>query len=84
MIDKKLAGSILRRERILSGINQLDLAKKLNVSQCYVSRIETGTIVNDWTKFIELVYAFWTSIDDFILEVETEQRKLKKGKNKRG
>lgn len=46
-------GELLRRMRALSGLNQTQLAKKLNVDKSVISRVEKGTIAVTLSRAME-------------------------------
>ena len=61
--------ALLRQKREASGITQIQLAEKLNVSQTVVSKIETCERRIDVIELIDICGAINTSYMDFFSEL---------------
>lgn len=69
------AKEILKKNRILIGISQHDLAVKLGKPQSYISKIEQGERRVDVTEFIELCIAMEVSPVDLFEEILKDFKK---------
>ena len=66
---------VLKRFREKANINQVDLAKKLNVQQSYISKIETGERGVDLVELKSICEALGFDLMEFIAEYQKELRK---------
>ncbi|WP_048698021.1 helix-turn-helix domain-containing protein [Erwinia piriflorinigrans] len=69
------AKEILKKNRILLGLSQQDLAVKLGKPQSYISKIEQGERRVDITEFIELCVAMEVSPVDLFEEILKDFKK---------
>lgn len=63
---------LLRAARESSGITQVDLAKRLKVTQSFVSKIERGDRRLDIVQLRSLCKIFGVSLLDFVKQLEDE------------
>jgi len=49
--------SVLKRERKLAGLRQIEIAKKTNRSQAYISKFENGDLRLDVVDFVRICEA---------------------------
>lgn len=69
------AKEILKKNRILIGVSQHDLAVKLGKPQSYISKIEQGERRVDVAEFIELCIAMEVSPVDLFEEILKDFKK---------
>ena len=66
----KIAGGVFRDERESYNIQQADLAKMLNVSQSYISKVETGRKKMDMEELMVYCKALRMTITEYAAKVE--------------
>lgn len=76
-MEKSIFGSenrhvvqLLRDYRAKSGMTQVELAHKLNVTQSYVSKIERGERVLDIIQLRVICHCLGTTLPDFVAQLE--------------
>ena len=80
--DMKRSGAYIQNLRIQNGYTQGELAKAMNISQSFLSRIEAGKKGCSVDMFIQLSEFFHVSIDALILGmgpdmVQESERKMR-------
>ncbi len=68
--DMKRSGAYIQNLRIQNGYSQNELAKAMNISQSFLSRIEAGQKGCSVDMFIQLSEFFHVSLDALILGME--------------
>jgi len=64
----ELFRGLLATARKASGLTQIELAKKLNCPQSFVSKYENGERRIDVSEFVDIAYALNINPNDFLLE----------------
>ena len=70
--DMKRSGAYIQNLRIQNGYSQNELAKAMNISQSFLSRIEAGQKGCSVDMFIQLSEFFHVSLDALILGMESD------------
>jgi transcriptional regulator with XRE-family HTH domain len=70
--DMKRSGAYIQNLRIQNGYSQNELAKAMNISQSFLSRIEAGQKGCSVDMFIQLSEFFHVSLDALILGMEPD------------
>ena len=70
--DMKRSGAYIQNLRIQNGYSQNELAKAMNISQSFLSRIEAGQKGGSVDMFIQLSEFFHVSLDALILGMEPD------------
>ena len=70
--DMKRSGAYIQNLRIQNGYSQNELAKAMNISQSFLSRIEAGHKGCSVDMFIQLSEFFHVSLDALILGMEPD------------
>ena len=70
--DMKRSGAYIQNLRIQNGYSQNELAKAMNISQSFLSRIEAGQKGCSGDMFIQLSEFFHVSLDALILGMEPD------------
>ena len=70
--DMKRSGAYIQNLRIRNGYTQGELAKAMNISQSFLSRIEAGQKGCSVDMFIQPSELFHVSLDDLILGTNTD------------
>ena len=70
--DMKRSGAYIQNLRIQNGYSQNELAKAMNISQSFLSRIEAGQQGCSVDMFIQLSEFFHVSLDALILGMEPD------------
>jgi transcriptional regulator with XRE-family HTH domain len=64
----ELFRGLLANARKGSGVTQVELAKKLNCPQSFISKYENGERRIDVSEFVEIAHALDINPNDFLLE----------------
>jgi DNA-binding XRE family transcriptional regulator len=75
--------SVLRAERKKAGVTQVELARRLGITQSAVSKIERGERGLDVVEFVSLVRALRADPPEVIATVERAFPKSRRGKRRR-
>ena len=70
--DMKRSGAYIQNLRIQNGYSQNELARAMNISQSFLSRIEAGQKGCSVDMFIQLSEFFHVSLDALILGMEPD------------
>ena len=68
--DKEKLCSLLRQQRDIAGLHQIELAKKLGKSQSYISKYESGEKNLDIFEVREICAAFDITLSEFSKKLE--------------
>ncbi len=71
---------LLKEARVAKSLTQADVAKRLGVSQSYVSKYESGERRLDFVETAEVCKALGSSIEDFAVAYSTMVTKTRRRK----
>jgi len=69
-VDYTVFITMLRQERVKSGLTQIDVAESLKKPQSYVSKYESGQRKIDVIEFINICHVIKLNAGLFLVEVE--------------
>lgn len=73
---------ILKSKRLALGLSQVDMAQKLNVHQSFISKMESGERLLEFSEVFEICSILNIEFLNFIQEVLTEFRIINEAKSK--